>query len=157
MSWRWTEAAAAAFLLAAAPLEGQQIKELGLQVIGTASDPAAAVAGGYGALRVSRRFRISLGIGAGISDGETAGRGELLAHFLLSPRTRRGLAAYAAGGVAAVVGPLDEGYLVLALGLESRPGATSGWFLEAGIGGGARLAGGYRWRWFPRWWSLTEP
>jgi hypothetical protein len=64
--------------------------------------------------------------------------------------------AYLAGGVAAVGGPADRGYLVLAAGIEDRPGARSGWFLEAGVGGGARLAAGYRWRWFPDWWPLVQ-
>jgi hypothetical protein len=45
---------------------------------------------------------------------------------------------------------------VLAAGIEGRPGAASGWFLEAGVGGGARLSAGYRWRWFPRWWDLVR-
>jgi hypothetical protein len=153
MRWRWAEALAAAALLAAAPLEAQRVRELGIQAIGTASDPALAVAGAYGALRLSRRFRISLGVGVGASSGETAGRGELLAHFLLAPRAARGPGGYTAAGVAAVTGPVDEGYLVLTLGLESRPGAAAGWFVEAGIGGGARLAAGYRWRRFPSWWT----
>jgi hypothetical protein len=54
---------------------------------------------------------------------------------------------YAAGGVAAVGGPVERGYIVLTLGMEQHPGLPTGWFVEAGIGGGARLALGYRWRW----------
>jgi hypothetical protein len=54
---------------------------------------------------------------------------------------------YGAGGVAVVGGPVEQGYLVLTLGLEDRPAARAGWFVEAGVGGGARLAAGYRWRW----------
>jgi hypothetical protein len=38
----------------------------------------------------------------------------------------------------------------------SRPGAAWGWFVEAGVGGGARLSAGYRWRWFPNWWYLVR-
>ncbi len=142
--------------LAAAPLMAQQVKEFGIQGIAAASDPALAVGGGYAALRVSRRFRLSAGAGVGASDGRTAWRGELLAHFLLAPRARGGLGGYVAGGVAAVGGPVDEGYLVLALGVESRPGMRSGWFVEAGVGGGARVAAGYRWRRFPGWWPLAQ-
>ncbi|MBA3893587.1 MAG: hypothetical protein H0X69_07810, partial [Gemmatimonadales bacterium] len=67
----------------------------------------------------------------------------------------QGPGVYVAGGVGAVGGPADRGYLVLALGIENRPGGPSGWFAEAGVGGGARLAGGYRWRWFPGWWRLV--
>jgi hypothetical protein len=53
---------------------------------------------------------------------------------------------YGAGGVAVAGGAVDQGYMVVTLGLEARPGARSGWFVEAGVGGGARLAAGYRWR-----------
>jgi hypothetical protein len=42
-----------------------------------------------------------------------------------------------------------QGYMVLGLGVESSPGARSGWALEAGIGGGFRIALGYRWRRLP--------
>ena len=63
---------------------------------------------------------------------------------------------YLAGGIAGVGGPEDEGYLVLAIGIEHRPGARSGWFVEGGVGGGARVAAGYRWRRFPAWWPLAD-
>jgi hypothetical protein len=127
----------------------QQIRELGIQAIGTASDPALGVAGVYGGLRTSGRTRLSASLGAGISGGDLAWRGELLAHFLLSPEERRRAGAYVAGGVALVEGAASRGYLVLTLGIEQRPRSRSGWALEMGIGGGARLGLGYRWRWFP--------
>jgi len=147
MSSRWASLAVAA-ALAAAPAQAQLATELGVQAIGTASDPALGAGGVYAALRTSSRVRFSLGAAVGGSDGELAWRGELLAHFLLTPRARRGVGAYGAGGIAGVAGPVDEGYLVLTLGVEARPGAGSGWFLEAGVGGGARLALGFRRRWF---------
>jgi hypothetical protein len=142
--------------IAATPLPAQQVTELGIQAVGTASEPALLVGGGYAALRVSRRFRLSASAGLGGSDGRTAWRGELLAHFLLAPRERRGVGGYAAAGVAAVGGVEDEGYMVLTLGLESRPGSTSGWFVEGGVGGGVRGAAGYRWRFFPGGWPLGQ-
>ena len=145
----------AAWVAAATPAAAQQVKELGVQTTGTLSDPGLAVAGVYAALRPSERSRVSAALGAGTSDGATAWRGELLGHFLLAPRRRRGAGVYAAGGVAVVGGPSDKGYLVLALGVEGRPGSAAGWFVEAGVGGGARLALGYRWRWFPAWWRLV--
>jgi hypothetical protein len=81
-------------------------------------------------------------------------RGELLGHFLLSPEESRKAAFYFAGGIAGVEGAgastVSRGYLVLTLGVEAQPGAGSGWTFEAGVGGGVRLAAGYRWRWFPR-------
>ena len=143
---------AAAFMSGGTPVAAQQVSELGVMGIVTASDPALVVAGGYGAIRTSRRTRISAGLGAGVSDGRAAWRGELLAHFLLNPTRRWGVGVYGAGGIAAVGGPVDQGYLVLTLGLEARPGGRSGWFVEAGVGGGARLAAGVRWRrWPPGW------
>jgi hypothetical protein len=144
---RWRSVLAATVVLTAPPLAAQQGKEFGLQAIGTASDPVLGVAGVYGAIRMSSRIRVSASAGGGISRSEAAWRGELLIHLLVSPMARRGLGVYAAGGVAAVGGPVERGYIVLTLGAEQRPGQRTGWFAEAGIGGGARLAAGYRWRW----------
>ncbi len=139
--------AIAAALTSAAPLSGQQGRELGLQAVATASDPALAAAGLYAAIRTSTRTRLSISAGAGFSSGDPAFRGEILGHFLLSPGKRRSTAFYFAGGIAGVRGPVDRGYMVLTAGLEERPAAGSGWAVEAGIGGGIRVAVGYRWRW----------
>jgi hypothetical protein len=147
MRSRWASLTLAA--LAAGPAAAQT-KELGLQAVATASDPAMAGGGVYAAWRPSRRARLSVGALVGGAGGELAWRGELLAHFLLTPVARRGIGFYGAGGIAAVAGPEEEGYLVLALGMETSPGAPSGWFAEAGVGGGARLAVGFRRRWSSR-------
>ncbi|MBA3498002.1 MAG: hypothetical protein H0T86_12930 [Gemmatimonadales bacterium] len=141
--------ALAAALGGVVPGAAQQVRELGITGVVTASDPALVVGGGYAALRTSRRTRVSVAAGAGASGGRGAWRGELLGHFLLNPARRSGAGIYAAGGVAVVGGPVEQGYVVLTLGMEGRPGGLSGWFVEAGVGGGARLAAGYRWRWFP--------
>jgi len=156
MTLRWARWPAAGHVLAAllaaalglggAPVAAQQVSEFGVMGIATASDPTLVVAGGYVAIRTSQRTRISAGLGAGASEGRAAWRGELLAHFLLNPTRQWGVGVYGAGGLAAVSGPVDQGYLVLTLGLEARPGARSGWFVEAGVGGGARLSAGVRWR-----------
>ncbi len=139
----------AAALCVAPPAAAQRVMEAGLQATATFSDPALAVAGATGAIRLSERGRLVLMLGAGGSEGDFAWRGEAVGHFLLSPRRRHGVAAYGGGGVAAVGGPVDRGYLLLTLGVEAAPGSGSGWFAEAGVGGGLRLAGGWRWRWFP--------
>lgn len=149
MSSRWGRLLALAALVAA-PAEAQQARELGILALGTASDPAFAGAGLYAGWRASSRVRLSAAAGLGGADGRTAWRGELLAHFLLAPGAGRGIGGYGAGGVAVVAGPVDQGYLVLTLGAETRPGASAGWFVEAGVGGGARLAVGFRRRWFSR-------
>lgn len=143
----WRELLAVA-LSGVTPLAAQQQGgELGVQLVGTASDPVLAVLGVHGAARTSARTRVSATAGVGVSDGDAAFRGEVLGHFLLSPTQRNGPGFYLAGGVAMVEGPVDRGYLVLTGGLEDRPGAGSGWAVEAGVGGGVRLLLGYRWRW----------
>ena len=140
----------AAALTAGTPLAAQQGGEIGAQAIGTASDPALAVAALYAAVRTSNRTRVSVSAGVGASADRVAYRGEVLGHFLLSPAKRKGAGFYFAGGVAAVGGPVERGYLVLAIGIEQRPGAGSGWAAEAGVGGGGRVLVGYRWRWRSR-------
>jgi hypothetical protein len=152
LGWGVALAAAVAVLVPARSVSAQQVRELGVEAIATASDPALVVAGGYAALRTTLRTRVSLAAAAGETDGSAAGRGELLVHFLLNPTRLSGAGAYVAGGVAGIVGPTDQGYVVVTLGLEGAPGRRSGWFLEAGVGGGARLAGGWRWRRFPAGW-----
>jgi len=136
----------AAALAWGSPLPAQQAREIGLQAMGTASDPALAAAALYAAVRTSTRTRLSAAAGPGASSGKLAMRGELLGHFLLSPNKLKGAGLYFAGGVAAVAGPVSRGYLVLTLGVEDRPGAGAGWAAEIGVGGGVRLALGYRWR-----------
>jgi hypothetical protein len=149
MRCRWGELLAlGAALMVARPAPAQQAGEVGIQAVGTFSDPGVAVLGGYGALRVSTRTRISALLGGGIAGEDWVGRGELLGHFLLAPEERRKPGFYLAGGIAGVLGAIDRGYLVLTAGLESRPSAGAGWAVEAGIGGGFRVALGYRWRRF---------
>jgi hypothetical protein len=116
--------------------------------VGTLARPALGAGGIYGAWRAGGRFRLGLALLAGEQADRTAGRGEILANFLLAPRRTHGPSLYAMGGVAAQVGARDRGFLMVGLGLESAPGGRDGWALEAGVGGGARLAAGYRWRWF---------
>lgn len=143
----WPELLLAGTLIGVTPLAAQEGKELGAQVVATASDPALAVAGVYGGIRTSARTRLSASAGAGVSSGDPAFRGEVLGHFLLSPHQRAGPGFYFAGGLAAVGGAVDRGYLVLTVGLENRPAAAAGWAVEVGVGGGVRVMLGYRWRW----------
>ena len=153
---RWADVAVLCLAgLAPAPriATAQAVPELGAEAMATASDPALVAVGAYAGLRTSLRTRVSAAALVGVSDEEAAWRGEVLAHFLLNPTRRRGAGVYGAGGIGLVGGPVDRSYIVLTLGLEARPGAASGWFVEAGVGGGARLAAGYRWRRIPDRWK----
>lgn len=142
--------AAALFLLAARPAAAQAPHgfEAGLGAMVVARDPAWAGGALHLALRPGGGTRISAGVGLGGADGRTIGRGELLVAWLVAPRRRSGVGPYAFGGIAGVTGSGRQGYLALGLGLESAPGGRSGWFLEGGVGGGARFAAGWRWRHF---------
>ena len=155
MTWRWPSAArlgivlmsAAALAPVALGAQQQKVREIGIQGTILASSPAMALGGIAAGLRTSSRTRLMLTASAGTLDHAVAWRGELLAHFMLNPRRTRGAAVYGGGGVA-VAGSHDaaQGYAVVLLGLEGRPGARSGWFVEAGLGGGFRAAAGWRWR-----------
>ena len=119
----------------------QRVVELGVQGIATAADPAVAVAGVYGALRTSLRTRVSAALAAGVSDGDAAWRGELLAHFLLNPDATAG--RWGCTGRAAIAvagGPVDQGYVVLTLGHRGPAGSAVG--LVRGGGRGRRGAPG---------------
>ena len=147
MTSSWPSLALVVVMAATVELQAQQLRELGAQVLVATSDPALVTGGIYAALRPSARARLATTVGVGVSDGRAAARGELLAHFLLSPGATRKPGAYVGGGLAGVVGPVDQGYIVVLAGLESAPGASSGWAVEAGVGGGVRLTAGWRWRW----------
>jgi hypothetical protein len=147
MPFPWPELlATAGAVVWATPLKAQHAREVGVEAIATASDPAAGVLGPYAAERLTNRTRVSAFVGAGVSGDRLAWRAEILAHFLLNPEKQRGTGFYLAGGVAAARRATTMGYLVFTLGLEARPAAASGWVLEAGVGGGARFGFGYRWR-----------
>ncbi len=146
-AWFWNRAAIGLLLAAYAPMvEAQRIQEIGVHSTLTTADPTTWVGGVYGALRPSSRVRVAAQLGAGVAGDAFGWRGEVLWHFLLKPRERRGLGVYGGGGVAVAGGPDTEGFVVVVIGLEARPGARSGWALEVGIGGGVRFSVGYRWR-----------
>jgi len=148
----------ASLVLAAAvatPLAAQAgtVREFGLETVATAAEPAVYTAGVTGSLRPSLRTRLGFYAGGGVDgDGNGVGRAELVAHFLLNP-TSTHASVYGGGGIAGVFSNgADNGFLVLLLGVEGSPGGRGGWFIEAGIGGGARLAAGFRWRKLPPGW-----
>jgi hypothetical protein len=97
---------------------------------------------GFG-YRTNGRMRVQVLANAGSRAGRLAFRPEALVSFHLNPYKRRGISPYAAAG-AAFIFTADENlqYLIGVLGVEASPGGKWGWFIEAGIGGGVRIAGG---------------
>jgi hypothetical protein len=159
MTSGWARLLLLPLVLGAAPLAGQggTVREAGLEAVVTAADPAVYTAGVTGSLRPSPSTRVALYAGGGVTgDGHGVGRAELVGHFLLSPRSTH-TGVYAGGGLAGVFeSGAADGYLVLLVGVESRPGGKGGWFVEAGVGGGARIAAGYRWRKLPPGWRARD-
>ena len=146
--WGRCIALGAAALLLVPELAAQRARELGVHAVFTGQEEELFAAGVYGGVRTTRRTRIAVTIAAGSAGGEFVARGELLGHFLLSPASRT-VGLYGGGGLAGLVGDGgEEGFLVLLIGLEHAPGGASGWYAEGGLGGGVRVAAGYRWRWF---------
>lgn len=147
--WRIVPLAAA---LCAVRLAAQEPTGVELGVGGfTAFTRPTVVAPGLGvAVRPGGQGRLALNLIPWSRGGRFAARAELLGHFILAPGRRRGLTVYGLAGVAGEVGPVDAGRLVAGLGAESSPGGRSGWYLEAGVGGGVRLAAGWRLRWLRR-------
>ncbi|MGB7212197.1 MAG: hypothetical protein WBC97_06160 [Gemmatimonadales bacterium] len=131
--------------ITARPAAAQVRRELGVEGVALAADPAFTGAGFWGAVRPSERLRLGLAVLGGARRG-AAVRGEVVAHFLLDPARRHGAGLYAGGGVAAESGPRGQAWIVAVLGLEGDPGGRSGWVVELGVGGGVRLGVGWRWR-----------
>jgi len=154
MTSRWAEALLLSAALAA-PLAAQagSVREVGAAAVVTAANPAIYTAGLTAGLRPSSRARVALYAGGGVDgDGRGVGRAELLGEFLLNPRSVH-MGIYAGGGLAGVFADgADNGYLVLLVGIEARPGGRGGWYAEVGVGGGARVSAGYRWRKLPPGW-----
>jgi hypothetical protein len=127
-----------------------QVRDRGLELGGLveaiSTDPVWAGGGLSAAYRSGGGTRVVLDAMPGRRGGRTLMRVELLAQFGLTPGREHGVGIYGLGGAAGLFGPGRQGYLVVGLGLEQAPAARSGWFLEAGVGGGVRVALGWRWR-----------
>jgi len=150
MSWCWRASGATAFALlcAAAPCRAQRIAEWQVAGMAVASKPFFCGADlGY-ASRGADRMRIAGAVATGVfGDDQFGARADLTLQFLLDPRNRTGSGVYGGGGLTVAVEPgRVSPYLLLVLGWEHAPGGGGGTFVEIGVGGGARIAVGYRWR-----------
>jgi hypothetical protein len=133
-------------LLAQEP-QGVELGLMGVALIGQRELAAGGLTGGW---RPGGGVRLQLGALVGAREGGSGGRAELACHLLLAPARVAGLGVYALGGIAATVGGPARADLVLGLGVETGPAARWGVALEAGVGGGVRLALALRRRWLHR-------
>jgi hypothetical protein len=102
--------------------------------------------------RPGAQGRLALLVAGGDLDGRSGIRAEASAQLLLNPGARTGATLYGAAGAAYVGAPgvRGAGYVIVLLGLERGAAGPWGWFLEGGMGGGARVVAGLRWRRFSR-------
>jgi hypothetical protein len=134
------------------PVHAQEPRgyEAGIEALATFAQPSFAGGGVSLGIRPGSAIRIVFTATPGVLRSRIAARAELLAELMLTPAKRRGVGIYGLAGVAGQVGRRDAGRLVLGLGIEGAPAARGGWHLEAGLGGGVRIAAGWRWRWLRR-------
>ena len=110
------------------------------------------------ALGVARRSgaqgRLALSVAGGDYERAMGIRVEGTAQFLLRPTERRAAGPYGGLGLAfaGAEGAPGASYLIALVGVEAAPGARAGWYAEVGLGGGVRVALGWRFRRFPAWW-----
>jgi len=104
--------------------------------------------------RPGGQVRLAAIVAPGVLEGHAALRAEATGQFVVMPWARGGVGPYVGLGVAwqGADGVPGAAYLTALLGVEAAPGRRFGWYAEAGVGGGARLALGVRWRRFPDWW-----
>lgn len=127
------------------PAQAQVRREAGVEALGMLAHPGFAGGGLWGAVRTSERLRLGSLLAFGEHRDQVL-RGEVVAQFLLDPDRTDGAGLYAGGGIAAESGALGQAWVVAMIGIEGAPGGRSGWMAEIGVGGGVRLAAGWRWR-----------
>jgi hypothetical protein len=143
----WRSAGLAALILGLpGRLPAQRGADVQAQALGLAgTTPFAGVGAGAG-LRLGLGTRLSLSATGGwLEAAGAAARVEALAtyHLVVPGRPRPTLYGGTGVGITAT-GGATQGYLVLVLGLEGGVQARGGWFIETGVGGGIRVALGYR-------------
>jgi hypothetical protein len=123
----------------------------GLAALAAASFFGGALGAAY---RPGGQTRAAVTLAGGALEDRAAVRAEVTAQFVLMPWARGGISPYAGLGLAWQSAERVRGaaYLMGLVGVESAAGRRFGWYAEAGVGGGARVAAGVRWRRFPAWW-----
>ena len=143
----WRSATLAALILGLpGGLPAQRGIDIQAQALGLAGASAFAGVGAGAGLRFGLGTRLSLAATGGwLESAGAAARVEALAtyHLVVPGRPRPTLYGGTGVGITATEGA-TRGYLVLVLGLEGGAQARGGWFIETGVGGGIRVALGYR-------------
>lgn len=133
-------------LLLPAPLAAQAGWDLQGHLAVLVRDSTFVGPGIGGGLRLGRGLRLAATVTPGwrAPDG-WGGRGEAKLAYHLYPPRPTGVGWYLAGGLA---GEIDadgtRGFALVLLGVEVRPWRGGGLFAELGVGGGGRVAAGYR-------------
>ena len=136
----------AALLLLPVPVAAQRGWDAQAGAIGLVRD-SSVVVGGLGAgLRFGRGMRAALTLASGwVAPDAAVGRAEATLAYHLFPQRPGRAGWYLGAGVAAELARGHVRGLVLALlGVEARPWRGGGVFAEFGVGGGLRVAVGYR-------------
>lgn len=117
---------------------------IGVAATAVASDPAFAGIGPTLVFPLSSELGVmATAVGGWRGGGSSfAGRGELALQVRIPGRPGALTQWYGLGGVAGVTGRSGGGFLLLGIGAER--GRVGRWWGEAGLGGGVRLAAGYR-------------
>jgi hypothetical protein len=133
-----------------APLAAQRGFDVQGQALSLVGAAAFVGAGAGAGVRLGPGTRVSLAAAGGwLESAGAAGRVEALVTYHLASFGRPRPSFYGGAGVGVTGDESDvAGHLVLVLGVEARPGG--GWFLETGVGGGVRVALGYRVTWWRR-------
>jgi len=135
-----------ALLVTAVPLAAQRGWDAQAVTLGLVRDSSALAAGLGTGVRFGRGMRAALTLTAGWQAPDAVmGRAEATVAYHLYPARPGRPGWYLGGGVATELSRGDLRGLVLALlGVEARPWRRGGIFAELGVGGGLRLAVGYR-------------
>jgi hypothetical protein len=135
-----------AALVAAPPLAAQRGRDVQVFAVVLARDSSSVGAGVGAGLRFGRGLRLAASVAGGwLAPDAWVGRAEALLGYHLYPVRRAGAGWYLGGGVAAELARgRVRGLVVALMGVEVRPWRRGGLFAEVGVGGGARLAVGYR-------------
>lgn len=150
------------FLVSVLALQSQQLTATELSLGGAASLARRTFIGAELGIahRPSGESRIALALAGGTAPTAPPGdravaRAQVTIQLLVNSAARSGVGIYAGVGTAFLArrGSPGQGYLAVLLGVEGAPGRRQSWFVEGGLGGGARAAGGWRVRWFPSWWT----